>query len=731
MRRTAHPFQDSVVPVCPFWPVADTTLTYFRLGKAGGKTAGLWTHEHTALPPLSPLRPWELSDAFMEGMALLQAYPIQAAGGIDCVLQTAIEMSQKRVEETKMHKTEGLTLGARLKSSMWKGFTTPLVGTSGEGQEEELDDEETEVEDVHDDGNETETPEAQSLTSRLATTVWRGITNQSSMDDEIPSPPTPPSALPESPPKDEPKPPPTQPAQTTLWGYAGKLKDSDTVAAFSKVSTNWRAKAMNAWSSRRGNESLPSTSNVSSPRSASSELPPPKSDWPGTSGMAFSAGSPLQSFFSGSAVEETTNPPRPVFRSPRESFLPQPRRQPFTAPSSPEYSNGEGAFVHKAKASLPSLASLQMRTVPAAKSGPRPLLLNSQTLMTANKSSSPSHSDGGTPPIHRQGQWADVRLSKSHAMRQESMSSTSTLSLPDVLTKSHSRSLGSRSDYDSDGGSRRIPLNRKSVSPMAPASRSPRAPWVIPSSAHSSDTSISSMPGHPLANRITIEETPSECGWRTVHPPDSPTVSSPPNPVTPINPSMSTPVRVNGIDHNESIHAPLEPPVQSGTIVRKRTPPPVRSATQTGDTSDSSLSHTPSKARVRSKRYVARPATLRIRDGLKPNMMVVEQQRNSVSPRGSLAPEWPEEQELTPRAGNFGGSEPSSTSTTPVSPRRSPSGKVADGTRKGSGDHARTRKTSTGSREVRRNRDSGAEEGDDEGYDELLSAYESEEGSKE
>lgn len=110
--------------------------------------------------------------------------------------------------------------------------------------------------------------------------------------------------------------------------------------------------------------------------------------------------------------------------------------------------------------------------------------------------------------------------------------------------------------------------------------------------------------------------------------------------------------------------------------------------------------------------------------------MVVEQQKN-VSPRGSLAPAWPEEQELTPRAGNFCGSEPSSASTTPASPHRSPSGKVPDVARKGSGDHVRTRKTSTGSREVRRNRDSGAEEGDDEGYDELLSAYESEEGSRE
>ena len=349
-----------------------------------------------------------------------------------------------------MHRTEGLTLGARLKASMWKGFGTPLMGTDGESQETDSDDEETEVEDVHDDGNETETPAAESLTSRLATTVWRGITNQSSMDDEIPSPPTPPSGLPSSSPKDEPKPLPTQPAQTKLWDYAGKLKNSDTVAAFSKVSTNWRARAMNAWGSRRGNStSSQSTFDTTSPRSAASELPPPKSGWPDASGAGFSAESPLRSSFSNSEVE---NPPRPVFRSPRESFLPQPRRQPFTAPSSPEYPNGEGAFMHKTKASLASLTSLPMRSAPAAKSGPRPLLLNSQTLITTNKPL-PAHSGGGTPPPHRQGQWADVPLSKSHALRQESMSSISSLSLPDILNKSHPHNTGSRSDYNSDENS--------------------------------------------------------------------------------------------------------------------------------------------------------------------------------------------------------------------------------------------------------------------------------------
>ena len=41
-------------------------------------------------------------------------------------------------------------------------------------------------------------------------------------------------------------------SQVSLWDYAEKLKDSDTVAALSKVSTNWRAKALGAWGVHKG-----------------------------------------------------------------------------------------------------------------------------------------------------------------------------------------------------------------------------------------------------------------------------------------------------------------------------------------------------------------------------------------------------------------------------------------------------------------------------------------------
>ncbi|KAH7889329.1 regulator of Vps4 activity in the MVB pathway-domain-containing protein [Phlebopus sp. FC_14] len=723
--RDSNPKLECLVDICTGLLIhARTPL--FRLGKPGPKYPGPWAWESTVLSPPSPLRPWELNDAFTEGMSLLQWYPIEAAGGIDRVLQTASDITRKRMGQIKHQKTENLTLGARLKATMWKGFTN---------QDEE---------DSHDDGNETETPAPATLTSRLANTVWRGITNQSSMEDETPSPPSP-SSPSQSPstltPVDQyvDKLSPDLPAQTSLWSYADKLKDSDTIATFAKVSTNWRAKALDAWSRRSSNAS--STLEVSSPSSVVSDLPPVKSAWPSMDGRANSSGNQRRGSLPGTDLENMMDPPRPAFfRSPRESFLPQPRRQNSTAPPSPEISTQSGeTFLHRTKASLASLAASQTYStmpVPPAKNGPRPLLLNSNTLMTL-RSESP-RSEGGTP-LQRQGQWSDVLLAKQHMLRQESISSTSSLSPSEAFNRPYPRSAGSRSDYDSDTGSRRVPLNRKSVSPMALASRSPRVPWASPSSKHSSDVGISS----PLSSGSVAEEA-SERGWRNFATLDSPTtISSPPIPRTPVTnsiPSDMIAVRVNDLDrHTGSIstsesNAPLEPPIQNRVMTRKKTPPPLRD-NDTEDTSDSSLSQTPSAkaSRIRSRKYAARPANLRIRDNLRPS--TISEQRAS-SPN-TLTPERLEEHDLatTPRAGEFGGDEPSSAST--MSPRHPPSRKTSGDTndsrlRKGLIDGpVRTRKVSTGSREVRRTRDSGAEEGDDEGYDDLLSAYESEEGSKE
>ncbi|KAF9218243.1 hypothetical protein BS17DRAFT_770821 [Gyrodon lividus] len=426
--------------------------------------------------------------------------------------------------------------------------------------------------------------------------------------------------------------------------------------------------------------------------------------------------------------------------------------------------------MHKTKASIASLAAFQLHPAPQ-RSAPRPLTLNSRELITSKPHSS-TRSDGGTP-IQRHGQWNDVLVAKGHVLRQESISSTSSLSPSEALNRpySYARSAGTgpRSDNDSDGGSRRVPLNRRTVSPMALASRSPRLPWnASPSSGHSSDAGMASPRGHPLSNGSTAEETTSERGWRhfnerttratTTTGYDSPTtISSPPIPPTPLMSTIPAAVRIvtggrgghAGIGSISTINeesVSLELPTQSRLLMRKKTPPPVPNKLDgEGDTSeDSSLSRTPSDkipSRLRSKRYATRPANLRIRENnnlrANANTTIVEQKTPSPN---SLAPEWSEEHEsaTTPRAEDFGtNGEPSSVS--PSSSRRPLVRKTSgdnDGVgtrpRKVLGDGSvRLRKVSTGSREARSMRDSGAEEGDDEGYDELLSAYESEAGSRE
>lgn len=183
--------------------------------------------------------------------------------------------------------------------------------------------------------------------------------------------------------------------------------------------------------------------------------------------------------------------------------------------------------------------------------------------------------------------------------------------------------------------------------------------------------------------------------------------------------------------------SPLDPPLQSRKIARKKTPSPVQY--QTDEASDSSASQTVPRSPRRSKRHVTKPAHLNIREAQR-SQMIAEQKLSSPN---SLGVEWPEDADIatTPKATSF-----DMDSTSPVSPRsprrRKASAEGPEGRlRKIStdGHEVRIRKTSEGrsrkfsaenKESTRRTRDSAAEEGDDEGYDDLLSAYESEEGQK-
>ncbi|EPQ58196.1 hypothetical protein GLOTRDRAFT_120030 [Gloeophyllum trabeum ATCC 11539] len=791
--KTSNPKLDYLLDICAGMLIrAKGPLT--RLGKPQYKSSSLWAEDDT-LPPPSPLRAWELSDAFMEGMALLQTYPVDAVGGIDSVLETALELLRRREKQMNPATAVNTTLGARIRDTIWRGFTNQVTDVSPEEDgDTEDEDEDEDVDSSDEDGNETEPVQAQrnsGLTSRLASTVWKGITNQSSM--EVPSSPMPPSSpspssasLPS--PKSEtsqssaltsrlatsvwkgitnqssmevpPSPiPPSSPMssgtqsplpdtpsttygrspslpRSSIWDYAEKLKDSDTAATLAKVSTNWKVKALQAWNrtSAPGTASTPST-----PAAMSSGL------W------GHSADDRRDSF--GSTVSEqvggTSNrghvfrpghtdlyspPPRPAFfRPPRDSMFPQPRREMSESSSHAEdiSPQSETGILEKTKHLQASLASLTGLQHPPPKqtprTGPRPLLLSSSSLITAPNGTSKvvNVSSTPTPQTRQTKQWSEVMQARGHPTRSASQSSVST-------TLSVSRP-GDRSDYESDAAgnrtSRIVPLHR-SRSPMAPNFRFAQNRPVSTSSTASSDNGPS-RPSSSYATARRQADSSSEKGWGRVDLPDSPTTlpSSPP-PRTPTSSALfmngvtiENPEQQRGSVVLSPSHEPtLEPPFQGRSAARRKTPP--LADVDASEASDSSAPTPFKNSRLRSKRVPARLAALRIEDDIQPNT-VIEQSDHSAN---SLAPE-PTDYDLasTPRATAFDFNGGSTVSPRPRSPRR---------TRKTSteGREIRTRKISAEGRvrktssDNHRPTDSAAEEGDDEGYNDLLSAYESEDG---
>ncbi|KAJ7172601.1 regulator of Vps4 activity in the MVB pathway-domain-containing protein [Mycena filopes] len=633
----------------------------FRLGKGGPKSPSLWSDENTSVPPPSPLRAWEFGDAFVEGMTLLQLYPIEAAGGIDRLLQTASDLTNRREEEAKIPKTDNLTLGERLKTTMWRGFTNqmPSPDASPPESEDQQDDE--------DDQSEVgDTEAATGLTARLATTVWRGITNKSSMEP----PPTPISpSTPMMPPspirspwpsskEEAPELGPEVPAAATIWNYAEKLKDSDAAATLAKVSSNWRAKALGSWAAARG---------TPSPQGSPQLLPNDQDE--GRFTHRPDDGRPGHSSMPTMRRPEIYSPPsRPAFfRPPRDSIIgPSPSQQPSSPPKSPPWSpQSEGGFLSRTRNLQDSLAALTGRSQsppPAApKAGPRPLLLGSASIITPR--SRPNSSEAG--------QWQHVPRGHLHRESQSSASSLSPLDVGRGWKPSKSELIPDVIP------SRRVALNRRSVSPMAPISR------IRPTSTSSNSTS-----------------------------PDRGGLLSPTGSSRLTSGRNSLEVLTNGFASTG------DQPNMLGLSL------------QSEDTTDSEVQSI--SPRLRSKRYPSRPANIRTED-LGKLKAVADQQP---SPQ-SLSADWPEQAHdpaiTTPKAATF------DDASQPGGRRRG----STDQARKMSGDgqESRVRKVSSGPRTRKissgtikpagkRNRDSAAEEGDDEeGYDDLLGAYESEDSS--
>ena len=665
-------------------------------------------------------------------MSLLQMYPLETAGGIDSVLQTAVELRRRREEESKAAKTSG-ALGSRLRNTIWQGFTNQRTSPLPSPDMSDSSEEESKS---RNEGDKTETPQVDAAPStpgltRLANVVWLGITNQSAMD--VPPSPISPTAsssaspLPPSSPVSpallspaSPLPPvsPQSPVSesSSLWSYAEKIRDSDTAASLAKASTNWRVKAMQAWNNRRS--APPSPSQLPSKDSRETEL---ESTSP--TQEAIRREGPISDTFRSEAYSP---PARPAyFRPPRDSMLPQPRRSLLSSPTSPESGDDTAsAKLNNIRDSIASLTGLVTTSPskPSPKSGPRPLLLNSTSLLTR---ASPS------PPIR----------SPPNRLRADSSSSAG---FPAYTTAKPTRNHGSQSEWESDATeSRIVPLNRRSVSPMAPQSRPGGHGRLQSSSSEKGVTRQDLFLNGGAYSPSGHSDGSASRGWGRIDALDSPsTLPSSPPLETPLSATLNSSAVSRAVYQRGLVITPelgirvSEAPSQARKLVRKKTPPPLPDYT-----SDSSAAHEPPSRspRLRSRRSPHHLARLHVQ-----NPMPFEV---NASPNRLALPELSDDHDtaITPRAMAFheSGGEGSAFSASPKSPAPGPyrTRKLSSDGRRANGDTSepRVRKLSLSShsprtRKVSESRsakqtESAAEEGDDEGYDELLNAYESEDSS--
>ena len=726
--------QECIAPVGYVFscPVHEADCRCCRLGRQERKMFSLWSDELAAIPS-TPLAARELDDAFAEGMTFLQQYPLESAGGIEAVVQCACDLAQQHQELQQGARASSTSFGARLRDTVW-GFAhvAPVAESSEEHTDSETSDEETEHE-AHPNG------QPNTFTARLANSVWRGISNESAMEAP-PSPTTPTSPMPPSPvqsplPRPLPPPPSEMPeggnpsaGPSKFWGYAEKLKDSDAAATLAKVSTNWRVKALDVWNKRASNATF------LSPPPTAPLLRTPDMDGRRASLNDDYSRSPSEKRRGGSLpglpphLDGYSPPSRPAFfKPPRDSVMFTGGRSPLSpsngemSPASDTGSIGSGGI----RASLASFGMQQDQSKAArTRSGPRPLLLNSASLMT-NRSPNNTPLSGSS----------DKSMDNVRGMRTSPAQRDSTSSSYSSFSPVHSRSATMDSDT---GGSRIVPL-RSSRSPMARGSRR-----VTPtSSTTSSPPKLHRRMDTDTSTHLGSDDGGSSRGWRGVDISDSPpTGPSPPPPQTPADATsgLNRGVRVKGSTSRTASPSVVE----AGDVSSDMDSQPVKSVyplprlSVGDDTSDSSATQAPQRSpRSKQKRIPPKLSTNRSKE----NIMA----ENGLA-GNTLSTGWSEDEDVdnvtTPRAMTFQGDNPVSNSATPRNVRRvrktSGDGNGEARPRKLSGDGGRVRKISTdgssprrrklsGEREVTKHkRESSADEGDDEGYRDLLSAYESE-----
>ncbi|KAF8969987.1 regulator of Vps4 activity in the MVB pathway-domain-containing protein [Flammula alnicola] len=682
--RSLNPKLDYLLDICTSMLLRAKNHLY-RLGKVGQSTRSLWTDEVEYVPQL-PLVPGQSQDSFMEALSFLQLYDPKRVGGIERILQTAYELAQRREQESVNAQQPTLSLGARFKVNVWRGLTHQRQTSATEPPAESN----KRLSSDYTDSDETETSATtqSTLASQISNTFWRGITNQTAMEDEVPS--IPPSPEPPAPvdiaaniQSKQTQSPPNSQASSNIWSYAEKLKGSDTVATLSKVGTNWRARGfLGSWGMNTQN----APTEHSAPNATETEHL-----------------SQLES------ISSRTRGSIPFFDSPGIFSPPLPPKKPSAQTPqalSPLHSAG---FLEKTK----TLISMRSPPLVPMKSVPKPLVLNSGSPIISGRRKSSGHPRSAsatsamlTPDTD---EWADVMRAKRNHFHRDSQSSVSSLSPSDAFARIPK---SSRSEYDSDNSSSRIvALNRRSISPMAPNFHVAHARLSRPSSRNSSASSDIHSP--PLIAKSPLQESTSLDSQRTVSPEAKESESSDATSSELPAPSRKSSWKRSGVADSEN-SLPTTP-----IGVTARSP------------------------RVRAKRY-PRPANLQIQDTQR-SRISAEQKTSSPS---KLTVEWPaddQESITTPKASSFDSDDHVSvspglsrssrrprklSSNDQERPRKSSMDTITneERPRKVSTGH-RARKVSTESREIPRSRrESAAEEGDDEGYDELLSAYESEEG---
>ena len=493
-----------------------------------------------------------------------------------------------------------------------------------------------------------------SFVSQITNTVWKGITNQTAMETP-PSPIHTPTDIPEA---------EVDPQTTSnLWSYAEKLKGSDTVASLSKLSSNWRARAL--WNS--SSSASPQSTNILAQKS-SRDLSS------GSYEQDSSRASSSLSMHGSDLLAETAS---------------------------------EGSSQQSNKSLIEKTRSLLYSPSQAPKSAPRPLLLTT-TLANSGQRGFKSHRNlANSTTMSDTVEWGDVMREKQHYIYRDSLSSTSSLSPSDRYVRTP------KSDRESDTSSSRIvSLNRRSISPMAPNFR-------------------------PAHERLQSRTSSASSGF----------------PSPPILPRSSP------LPHRQTTDAPIA----SGSPTILQTRPfsdrngcrTVTSGSKEFDDSDTTSNERSSVIRLTESENAELPiqASL-VRSKPLPNLKMQDDKRpqTSVEEKGfnssQLTVEWPRDEieiDPTPKRSRFGSEErdpmPRKLSRSPLRSKKLATEdlerqrKVSVDTikdyrqRKVSNGH-RPRKIST-EREIPKNkRDSSAEEGDDEGYDELLSAYESEDGPR-